>query len=221
MKNIAVLIPAFNASGTIGAVITGVTAYLPVENVIVVDDGSTDKTSFAAGSLGARVLKHATNRGKGAALRTGLDFVLHDSFDAVITLDADLQHPPEHIPQFIDLYSKNGFDVIIGSRLHNMKGMPLHRILSNTITTFLVSARTSRKIADSQSGYRLIDRKVLETVRLKSNGFEAETEFLIKAAAHGFTFGFVPIRAVYAREKSHMTHFSTTVKFVKVLFQDY
>lgn len=221
MKNIAVVIPAFNASRTIGAVVARVAAYLPVENVLVVDDGSTDKTSFEAASLGARVLKHTTNRGKGAALRTGLDFALQASFDAVITLDADLQHPPEHIPQFIDRYLKNGFDVIIGSRLHSIRGMPFHRILSNTITTFLVSARTSKKIADSQSGYRLMDRKVLEVVRLESNGFEAETEFLIKAAAHRFKFGFVPVQTVYAGEKSHMTHFSTTVNFVKVLFKDY
>ncbi len=221
MKNIAALIPAFNASGTIGAVVSGVAVYLPVENILVVDDGSSDKTSFEAVSLGARVLKHTTNRGKGAALRTGLEFALQASFDAVITLDADLQHPPEYIPQFIDLYSKDAFDVIIGSRLHNVQGMPFHRLLSNTITTFLVSARTARKITDSQSGYRLIDRKVFEAVRLESSGFEAETEFLIKAASHGFKFGSIPIRTVYAGEKSYMTHFSTTMNFVKVLFQDH
>ena len=221
MKNVAALIPAFNASGTIGAVVSGVAEYLSVENILVVDDGSSDKTSFEAVSAGARVLKHTVNRGKGAALRTGLEFALQASFDAVITLDADLQHPPEYIPQFIDLYSKENVDVIIGSRLHNVKGMPFHRLLSNTITTFLVSARTSAKIADSQSGYRLIDRKVLEVVRIDSNGFEAETEFLIKAASRGFKFGSIPMRTVYAGEKSHMTHFATTLNFIKVLFQDY
>ena len=121
----------------------------------------------------------------------------------------------------MDLYAKETFDVIIGSRLHNVKGMPFHRLLSNTITTFLVNARTSREIGDSQSGYRLIDRKVLEAFRITSNGFEAETEFLIKAASHGFRFGSIPIRTVYDGEQSHMTHFATTVNFVKVLFQDY
>lgn len=221
MKNIAALIPAFNASRTIGAVVSGVAAYLPIENILVVDDGSSDKTSFEVVSLGARVLKHTVNRGKGAALRTGLEFALQASFDAVITLDADLQHPPEYIPQFIELYAKDNLDVIIGSRLHNVRGMPFHRLLSNTITTFLVNARTSGNIADSQSGYRLIDRKVLEAFRIISNGFEAETEFLIKAASHGFRFGSIPIRTVYEGETSHMTHFSTTVNFVKVLFQDY
>ena len=219
--NIGVIIAAFNAGETIGTVISRVAKHIHIENIIVVDDGSSDTTASVAASMGARVLNHPVNRGKGAALQTGFDFVLQTSLDAVITLDADLQHPPDFIPQFTGLYSSGKYDIIIGNRLHDKKGMPFHRVLSNTITTFLVSARTAKKISDSQSGYRLIDRKVLESVRLKSYGFEAETEFIIKAAAHGFRFGFVPIETIYAGEKSHMKHFSTTVNFVKVLFQDY
>jgi len=221
MKNIGVIIPAFNAGGTIGAVIAGVAQYINRANIIVVDDGSSDTTASVAASFDVRVLRHSVNSGKGAALQTGFDSVLETSLDAVITLDADLQHPPDCIPQFTGLYSSGEFDIIIGSRLHNRKGMPFHRILSNTITTFLVSARTAKKITDSQSGYRLIDRKVLEALRLQSLGFEAETEFIIKAASLGFRFGSVPIRTIYAGEKSYMTNFATTVNFIKVLFQDY
>lgn len=221
MENFGVIIPAFNAAGTVGAVIVGVAKHINRENIIVVDDGSSDTTASVASSFGARVLSHPVNRGKGAALQTGFNFICQTSLDAVITLDADLQHPPEFIPQFTGLYSSGEYDVIIGSRLHNKRGMPFHRVLSNTITTFLVSARTAKKISDSQSGYRLIDRKILEFVCLKTNGFEAETEFIIKAAARGFRFGFVPIETVYNGEKSHMTNFSTTVNFVRVLFQDY
>ncbi len=221
MKNIGVIVPALNACKTIGAVVSGVAKHIHIENIIVVDDGSSDSTASVAASFGARVLAHPMNRGKGAALQTGFDFVLQTSLDAVITIDADLQHPPDFIPQFIGLYSSGEYDIIIGSRLHKKRGMPFHRVLSNTITTFLVSARTAVKISDSQSGYRLIDRKVLESVHLKTKGFEAETEFIIKAAAHGFRFGFVPIETVYGGEKSHMTNFATTVNFVKVLFRDY
>lgn len=221
MKEVAVLIPALNASETIGRVIAGVTRHIAVGRIIVVDDGSSDQTSSVATSLGVRVVKHTINRGKGAALQSGFDVFLQTPYDALLTLDADLQHPPEFIPDFIDQYSSGRFDLIIGDRLHNKKGMPLHRMLSNTITTFLVSARTAMNISDSQSGYRLIDRRVLEAVRLESEGFEAETEFIIKAAARGFRFGSVPIETVYAGEKSHMTHVSTTINFVKILFQDY
>ena len=221
MKKIAVLIPAFNASATIAGVISGAMEHVPVERIIVVDDGSSDGTFLIAEKLGAHTLKHTVNKGKGAALQTGFDFFLTSPFDAVVTLDADLQHPPQMIPDFINQYSSGAFDVIIGSRLHDKKTMPLHRVLSNTLTTFLVNARTSMSIADSQSGYRLINRRVLEAVRLQSTGFEAETEFIIKAAEHGFRFGSVPIATIYAGEKSHMTPWATTVNFVRILFQDY
>ena len=221
MNNIGVLIPAFNAGATIGDVITGVQRFIPKERIIVIDDGSRDSTSAVASSMGAQVVTLVSNLGKGAALQRGFDVVLGTKLDAVITMDADLQHSPDFLPRFLELYGSGQYDIIIGNRLHNMKGMPLHRILSNTITTFLVSARTATNISDSQSGYRLIGRNVLESVKLHAHGFEAETEFIIRAAAEGFRFGVVPIQTVYGGEKSHMTHFSTTVKFIKVLFQDY
>jgi len=221
MKKIAVLIPAFNASETIRGVISGVMEHVPADRILVVDDGSSDGTALVAGKLGVRVLKHNENKGKGAALQTGFDYFLESPFDAILTLDADLQHPPRSIPDFFNLYETGKFDVIIGSRLHHKKGMPFHRVLSNTITTFLVSARTSLNIPDSQSGYRLIDRTVLNAVRLRANGFEAETEFIIKAAQCGFRFGSVPIETVYAGEKSHMTPWMTTTNFIKVLFKEY
>src|SRR3972149_6682779 len=104
MKNIAVLIPALNASETIGDVISGVTKHLSVERIIVVDDGSSDRTAAVAASLGARVVRHTSNRGKGAALQTGFDFFLETPYDALLTMDADLQHPPGCIPQFLTLY---------------------------------------------------------------------------------------------------------------------
>jgi glycosyltransferase involved in cell wall biosynthesis len=136
-------------------------------------------------------------------------------------MDADLQHQPEDIPRFIEEYTRTKYDVIIGSRLHDKKGMPIHRILSNTITTGLVRLRTGANISDSQSGFRFITRTILEQIRLQSTGFEAETEFLIKATALGISFGSIPIETIYAGEKSNMTHLQTTINFIKVLFKRY
>jgi GT2 family glycosyltransferase len=99
--------------------------------------------------------------------------------------------------------------------------MPVHRKLSNTITSALVGLRTGVKIKDSQCGFRLIRRSVIEHVRLDSTGYEAETEFLIKAARRGFTIEFVPVQTIYGKEKSYMTHWATTMNFIKVLFRKY
>ena len=195
--------------------------YIPLHDIIVVNDGSNDDTESVVRRSGCTLLSHAKNRGKGAALRSGFDFANEKLYDAVITMDADLQHQPKDIPRFIEEYSLYHQDVIVGNRLGDKKKMPLHRVLSNTITTFLVQARTGAAIADSQSGFRCIASGVLRKIRITTDGFEAETEFLIKAAANGCTFSSIPIETIYAGEKSSMTHLATTINFIKVLFKQY
>lgn len=217
----AVLIPAFNASATLPELLKRTLNFIPQENILVVDDGSFDSTCDVANLFGVGVLRHEKNRGKGSALQTGFSEILKSDFDGVITMDADLQHEPEEIPFFLDYFLLKKCDIIIGSRLHDKQGMPLHRIVSNTVTTFLVQSRIGKKISDSQSGFRFIQRRVLEVVKLQSPGFEAETEFLIKAAAHGFSFGTIPIKTIYAGEKSNMTHVQTTINFLRTLLKPY
>lgn len=215
------VVPALNAEGTIGKLLDEASRYIPAHNIIVVDDGSSDATATVAESKGCCVIRHQKNKGKGAALQTGFDVAVKLPLSAVLTMDADLQHDPHSIPDFFAMFASGEFDILIGSRLHDMRGMPIHRKVSNTITTSLVKARTGARITDSQSGFRLISKHVLQEVRLTSVGFEAETEFLIKAAARGFRFGSVPIRTIYTGEQSHMTHAATTLNFLRVLFHDY
>ncbi|MHB1049952.1 MAG: glycosyltransferase family 2 protein [Bacteroidota bacterium] len=217
----AVLIPAYNASLTLGELLSRTAPVIASENIIVVDDGSTDATAQIAERYHVQLLRHSANRGKGAALQTGFDRCIDGTYDAVITMDADLQHRPEDIPRFIERHRLLHRDIIIGSRLHKLKGMPFHRILSNTITTFLVRTRTGMNVADSQSGFRFISMDVIKSVRLDSAGYEAETEFLIKAALKGFTVDSIPIDTIYAGEKSHMKHIETTVQFIRTLFRHY
>jgi glycosyltransferase involved in cell wall biosynthesis len=219
--NLAVIIPAFNAAATLPRLLDRTAAIVPASNIIIVDDGSTDTTADIVARYSVQLIRHERNAGKGAALQTGFTAALQNNFDAVITMDADLQHQPEDIPRFVQMFDLTNDNIIIGSRLHNKKGMPLHRILSNSITTYLVGARTGKNITDSQSGFRFITANVLYRVTLVSNGFEAETEFLIKAASCGFSFGALPIDTIYAGEKSHMTHVATTMNFIKVLFRQY
>ena len=220
--NLFVIIPAFNADRTIARVIHGCVSIVPRENIIVVDDGSTDKTRSLVEQSGATIIVHENNRGKGAALRSGFSAALKYGCDATITLDADLQHDPTYIVKFLELTKKNeDLGIIIGSRWRSGTKMPLDRRLSNRITSFLISIRTGQKISDSQSGYRLIKRDVLEKVVTNENRFMAETELLLKASSNGFKIGTVHIPTIYAEEGSHISKFRDTLQFISIYIRSF
>jgi glycosyltransferase involved in cell wall biosynthesis len=217
-----VLIPAFNAAATLPELLSRLLVLVPSERICVIDDGSTDGTGSAAESVSVRVLRHTSNRGKGAALKTGFQFLRTlVQFDAAVTMDADLQHLPEEVPLFFAARSQRGAQLVIGARQRKNSAMPLHRRASNSITSFLVSARTGQDILDSQSGFRLIGREVIESIELEADGYEMETELLLKAARKGFRIEFVPISTIYGKERSHMTHWFTTKRFLQLLLREY
>ena len=222
IDGITVLIPAFNAANTLDTLLARLTRYVPPENVLVVNDGSTDETLNIAERRGIKVISLEKNQGKGAALRKGFNVLQNDpNVEDVVTLDADLQHRPEDISRFVQKKKQGGADIVIGLRNRTGTRMPIHRVLSNAITSYLVSLRTRTNILDSQCGFRLIGKNVLLNVTIESSGFEAETEFLIKAIKQGFKIEFAPIETIYSGEQSHMTNWKTTMNFMRVLFRDY
>jgi glycosyltransferase involved in cell wall biosynthesis len=221
-KTVAVLIPAFNGECSLAELVSRLRTAIGKVMIVVVDDGSTDRTKEVATSVGAVVLRHEKNRGKGAALHTGFDYLKEQTgIEFILTMDADLQHRPEDVPKFLLVQQKTNADIVIGWRERIGTRMPIHRKLSNTVTSVLVGMRTGVKIKDSQCGFRLIRRSVIESVQLESTGYEAETEFLIKAARRGFKIEFVPVQTIYGAEKSYMTHWATTMNFIKVIFRKY
>jgi glycosyltransferase involved in cell wall biosynthesis len=221
-NTIAVLIPAFNAESSLAELVRRLRTAMGNIPIVVVDDGSTDRTSEVAGSLGAVVLQHEKNRGKGSAIQTGFDYLCQQpGIEFVLTMDADLQHSPDDVSKFLAAQQQTNADIVIGWRGRTGTRMPVHRRLSNSLTSALVGLRTGIKMKDSQCGFRLIRRSVIEMTKLESAGYEAETEFLIKAARHGSKIEFVPVQTIYGTEKSHMTHWTTTVNFVKIIFRNY
>jgi glycosyltransferase involved in cell wall biosynthesis len=209
---IVALIPGYQEGPRIAAVVEGARRYLPV---VVVDDGSTDDTAAQAEAAGATVIVQRPNAGKGAALRAGFRHALESGADAVVTLDADGQHDPSEIPAFVAAFDAGGAELIIGRR--DFATMPATRRLSNTLGGWVFSAAVGRRVADNQSGYRLIGHRLM-TALLDSDepGFEFEVEMIARCIALGLPIADVPIRTIYGGEPSHIRPWRHFTEFMRV-----
>lgn len=217
-----VVIPARNAEVSLPAVLRSIRSVLGEPRIFVVDDGSTDATRRVAIEAGVTVLSHEQNRGKGAALRTGImEAFRTTSAEEVCTMDADGQHAAEDIPRLLEARARTNADLILGDRAVLGSAMPLARRMSNTITSFLVTARTGVRVPDSQCGFRLISRRCATVAMPRSDGFEAETEWILRAERAGLSIASVPVRTIYDGEISFMRGWETAKAFIRVLFREY
>ena len=217
-KTFLVIIPAYNAASTISELIKKILKYIDKCDVVVVNDGSRDQTSRLIQESGVMVLQHPENRGKGEALKTGFEYALRKNYHAVITIDADLQHNPRSIPDFIRKSDK-ATGIIIGTRKRNLKNMPPARWLSNQLTSVMISVLTGQSVRDSQSGYRWISVQVLKRVKLKSKRYDLEPELLIKAGRIGFRIDEIPIDTIYTGGKSFINPLVDTGRFIKLIWR--
>jgi glycosyltransferase involved in cell wall biosynthesis len=214
---IIALIPAFNEENNVGAIVESASKY--VDKVVVVDDGSSDNTGAVAKSSGAFVIRNEVNKGKAGAMYVGFDYAQKIGADTVIILDADGQHDPSEIPNFITKI-KEGFDIVVGARQFNTKVMPRIRIFANSFSSHLTSIVCRTKILDSQSGYRAVRTEVFKKIRFNSQRYQIETEMLVKAAKCGFKITFIPIKTIYRKEaKSKINQLVDPVKFMWLIFK--
>jgi len=212
---ILALIPAWNEAERIGPVLQGVLTYVPA---LVVADGSQDATAAVAAAAGAQVVRHEVNRGKGAALATGFAWALAHAYKAVLTLDADGQHDPVDIPRFLDAYRAGGSDLIIGRR--DFRVMPFPRGYTNPFGSWLLSKALGVRLWDNQSGFRLYTRRVLESLRPTTTGFEYEVDVIAQAVYAGMTIGWVPIRTIYGIEKvSYFRPIRDSLRFIGTVWR--
>jgi glycosyltransferase involved in cell wall biosynthesis len=212
-----VVIPAFNAAETIAELIRRIQGILPSAGILVVDDGSSDSSGALAREAGADVLTHSNNRGKGEALKTAFAEALRLGADAVIQLDADLQHDPAYLPEFTKQFEESKTDIIIGTRDFNVGGMPWDRRLTNWLTSYAITKMGGVRVEDSQSGYRLLSRRALETVDAPTSNYDYESEYLILAGRAGLTIGSVPISTIYEGQKSSIHKWTDTKRFLRLV----
>lgn len=215
-NKICVVIPVYNEVEFLDELLPKVKEF--ASKIICVDDGSTDGSKeLIEPNFDVTLISNGKNRGKGYSLKVGLIESLKYDCDTVITMDADMQHLPEQIPQFAEAIKQ--FDLVIGNRLHTLKGMPIQRIASNKLTSWMLSKKVGVKIIDSQSGYRAFRKNIIKSILPLETGFEAETEMLINAALNKNSIGFVNIPTIYNNNISKMKPLEAIVGFLKVIFR--
>ena len=190
-ERFAIAVPAYDAAATVAGVVRRAHAICP--DVLVVDDGSADGTGDAARAAGARVLVHDRNLGKGRALRTAFGRLFGDGFDAVITMDADAQHPPEEATKLVAAWHA-GADLVLDTRHHLFELMGVVRRASNASSSWIISKVAGAELPDCQTGYRLYTRRLVETLGFPEPRFEAESAVLVRAVRNGFLVVGVPVR---------------------------
>jgi len=196
-----IVIPAYNEELTIGSVVALAKKY---GDVLVVDDGSVDRTSEIAKEAGAVVIRHERNMGKGYALRTGFEYALSRGYDVIVTLDADGQHNPDEISLLMEPIIKGKVDLVIGSRYLNgsKKEIPIYRRFGLWVLNKSTKVAAGVNV-DSQSGFRAMSRKALEKLDLNSTDYSVETDMIVKAKEEGIRIMEIPISVRYDVPRKH------------------
>ncbi len=212
---ITVVVPAFQAAASVGEVVARTRASVPAARVIVVDDGSSDGTGSVAAAAGASVVRHDTNRGKGAALRSGVAEVATGQGSVIVTLDADGQHPPEEIPRLVAPIAEGRADLVLGAR-ERTAAMPLGRRLTNRLSAALASRIGGQSIPDAQTGFRAFTAEIAALVRPPESHYEYEAAFLLEALARRVRVASIPIPTVYHGAPSHFRAVADTWRLARI-----
>ena len=212
MNNVWAVIPAYNEERSIGNIIKKTRKY--VEQVIVVDDGSKDKTKQFGENAGAIVLRHVINLGKGAALKTGCDFAFKNGAEFIINLDADAQHNPDDIPRFIEKLKK--CDIVFSYRKTSRK-MPLVLRFGNWFISNVASLLYNVKLSDTQSGFRAFSKEAYKKVRWNALDYSMESEMISRAGKQNLKYVQIPIETIYS-DKYKGTTVIDGVKIVLNMF---
>ncbi len=217
-KEFCVVVPAYMEQRKINDVVRRIGKYS--SHVIVVDDGSTDRTSEEASEAGAVVLRHERNMGKGAALNSGFTYARFNDFHCLITMDADGQHDPADIPRFIEAHRRTGIPVLVGNRMAVPEKMPFLRRWTNRLMSWYLSRKMRQYVPDTQCGFRLYRCDVIPFIATEAERYAAESEILLHVASRGIRIDSVPIDAIYGDEESKINPFMDTLRFLRMIHKE-
>jgi glycosyltransferase involved in cell wall biosynthesis len=203
------IVPTFDGERSVGDVVRSLAStWREPGSILVVDDGSTDATARVARAAGALVVAHPVNRGKGAALRTGLGRALEAGFDVAVTVDADGQHPADEAARLANP-TLDEDALVLGIRDLAAAGAPKPNQQSNAISNFFLSAFAGQKLADTQCGLRRYPIASTLALDARDDGYAFEAEVILLAIAAGVPIVELPIRVFYPPEKERITHFDS------------
>lgn len=195
-------IPAYNEATIIGTVLKKLPRKIKSVkrvDILVLNDGSTDNTSQIAYNSGAIILNHIINRGLGGALKTIFEYAKKNTYEILVTIDADGQHSGNDIPSLIDPIIKNRRDVTIGVRWKKRKLVPLSRLMVNYIANLLTYLLCGIYTTDSQSGMRAFNKKAIKCINIQTDGMEVSSEIFREIKNHNLRFSEIPIDAIYTK----------------------
>lgn len=219
-KNILIILPAFNEARVIADVIKNIKKE-GYKDILVVDDHSCDQTFEKGRSAGAHVLRHPINRGAGAATYTGLVYARKEGYDFAVLMDSDGQHSPKDISKLMKYSDK--YDVVIGSRMvGELKNMPLQRRIANFVGSLLTKFFFGLFVRDSQSGFKVLNRKAIENIDITFDRYEFCSEMIGEIYKNKLSYKEIPIKVIYtdhslgksAGGQSIMNGFKMIMRFI-------
>jgi glycosyltransferase involved in cell wall biosynthesis len=210
-----VVVPAYNEAEALGGVLRGLEAYLP--RVVIVDDGSTDRTTEVALAAGAVVVRHAINLGQGAALQTGIDYALARNASQICTFDADGQHDPASIAELQSALTASGAEIALGSRfLGSAPNMPALRRATLRAAIAFTRVQTGLKLTDAHNGLRLLTRAAAKRMHIRQPGMAHASEILATVARERLHYVEVPTKVRYSAYS--LAKGQSVTNSVKILF---
>ena len=214
--HIFVVLPAWNESKVLNEVIQEIRS-AGYQNIVIVDDGSTDDTFIVAKKSGVIALRHRLNRGKGAATKTAIEAAKLLKADIIITMDSDGQHNPGDIPRLIQPIIDDQADVALGTRLTNSTGMPRHKIIANWIGNAITWLLYGLWVTDSQSGFRAYSKKAADLINTRSDRYDYESEVIREIHLHRLQFVEIPIEVRYTAYSMGKVERQSFVNGIKTL----
>jgi glycosyltransferase involved in cell wall biosynthesis len=210
-------IAAYNEGKVIGGVIDEVKKQ-GFKNIIVVDDGSTDDTFKKAQSKDVIVLRHILNRGKGAAVKTGIEAALRLGADYLVTIDGDGQHDSSDAKKMVKLLNQ-GYQIVLGNRFNGKNKIPAFKKFANFFADFFVFLLTGVWVKDTQSGFRAFKSEVFKKINLEHDRYEFESEIIYKMIYHRLKFTEIPIKVRYTPYSQQKAQKQNLVNGIKTLIK--